>query len=217
MAGLRPKLINSCRQCGVPTLRMYCGNACTIAAYRISSPDKAVACRKREAERRRTADSFRVRVVVRMNMPMPVVAEMPQPRRCPDCADILPPRQHRCDPCRIAKTKEAKLKARRLRSRSPSRRADKARRKAMLRGKIEGAEKFDPIGILIRDGWRCHLCGVSTPQRLRGTFNDCAPELDHIIPLASGGQHTRRNTACACRRCNIAKGAKTRGQLRLFA
>lgn len=96
-----------------------------------------------------------------------------------------------------------------------SRRASKARRRAVERG--AEAERFDPMEVLARDGWHCHICGVSTPRRLRGTYDDRAPELDHIIPLASGGQHTRLNTACACRRCNIAKSDKPLGQLRLVA
>jgi 5-methylcytosine-specific restriction endonuclease McrA len=90
-------------------------------------------------------------------------------------------------------------------------------RKALSRGKVDGAERFDPLEVLARDGWRCHICGVSTPKRLRGTFDDRAPELDHIIPLAAGGEHTRLNTACACRKCNIAKSNKPLGQLRLVA
>lgn len=79
------------------------------------------------------------------------------------------------------------------------------------------AEQFDPIEVLERDGWRCHLCGVSTPRRLRGTKHPRAPHLDHIVPLAAGGAHTRANTACACARCNTSKGAKPLGQLRLLA
>jgi hypothetical protein len=100
---------------------------------------------------------------------------------------------------------------------SPSRRADKAYRKALSRGLVSGAERFDPLEVLARDGWRCHICGVSTPKRLRGTYDDRAPELDHIVPLAAGGQHTRLNTACACRRCNIRKSNQPLGQLRLVA
>lgn len=100
---------------------------------------------------------------------------------------------------------------------SPSRRADKAYRKALERGRIHGAERFDPLEVLARDGWRCHICGINTPKRLRGTYHEQAPELDHIIPLALGGQHTRLNTACACRKCNIEKGSQQRGQLRLVA
>lgn len=95
------------------------------------------------------------------------------------------------------------------------RRAAKARRRAIERG-IE-ADRFDPIEVLERDGWRCHICRCRTPQRLRGSYHPRAPELDHIVPLAQGGKHTRANTACSCRQCNIAKGATARGQLPLFA
>lgn len=111
-----------------------------------------------------------------------------------------------CSPC--ARIRERK---------APSRRADKAYRKALERGKVHGAERFDPLEILVRDRWRCHICGISTPKRLRGTFHPQAPELDHIIPLALGGLHTRLNVACACRRCNGAKGSRPLGQLRFVA
>ncbi|WP_443026051.1 HNH endonuclease [Sphingomonas sp. PB2P19] len=89
-------------------------------------------------------------------------------------------------------------------------------RKALQRGSVAGAERFDPVAVLSRDRWKCHLCGRATPQRLRGTYDDRAPELDHIVPLARGGKHTMANTACACRRCNIVKGARPLGQLRLL-
>lgn len=73
------------------------------------------------------------------------------------------------------------------------------------RAQRNGIEPFDPLEILARDGWRCRMCGVDTPRSLRGTFEDNAPELDHIRPLSRGGGHTRANTQCACRRCNIEK------------
>lgn len=78
-------------------------------------------------------------------------------------------------------------------------------------------EPFPAREVLARDGWWCQLCGVKTPARLRGTTDPRAPELDHIIPIAAGGAHTRLNTQCACRACNSAKGATPRGQLRLVA
>lgn len=114
----------------------------------------------------------------------------------------------RCEPCAVMESKRA-AKA------SPSRRAAKAKRRALERG-LE-AERFDPFEIFDRDGWRCHICGVKTPKKLRGTYEDRAPELDHLVPLASGGEHSRRNTACSCRKCNIAKGDRPLGQLRLIA
>lgn len=90
---------------------------------------------------------------------------------------------------------------------------------AIRRARVRDAERerFDPVEVLERDRWRCHICGVTTPKRLRGTFDDRAPELDHIVPLAAGGEHSRRNTACACRKCNLAKGDHPLGQLRLVA
>jgi 5-methylcytosine-specific restriction endonuclease McrA len=207
----------TCTQCGAVASRyvsggkpaQYCGNACKVAAHKAKDAVRRATYRAREAERKRTADKARVRVVVWMNLPAPI-AKPPKVRLCPDCASVLSKRQIRCAPCRDVQAKH-------INRNSPARRADKARRKAMGRGRAVGAERFDPLEVLARDGWRCHICGISTPKRLRGTYHDQAPELDHITPLALGGQHTRQNTACACRKCNIAKGSRPLGQLRLVA
>lgn len=77
-------------------------------------------------------------------------------------------------------------------------------------------KRFNPIDVLVRDGWRCQLCGKKLKPKHRGTYRDDAPELDHIIPLAQGGEHSKRNTQCACRKCNQKKGSTPRGQLLLF-
>lgn len=76
-------------------------------------------------------------------------------------------------------------------------------------------ESFNPLDVLARDRWRCQLCGIKTPQAKRGSMDDNAPELDHIIPLSKGGPHTRANTQCLCRKCNSVKGDAARGQLGL--
>lgn len=72
-----------------------------------------------------------------------------------------------------------------------------------------------PLKVFERDGWRCQLCGVSTPQRLRGGTDPRSPEVDHIVPISMGGGHTWDNVQCACRRCNGIKGAKALGQMRI--
>lgn len=77
-------------------------------------------------------------------------------------------------------------------------------------------ENVDPFVVFDRDGWRCQMCFVKTPRRLRGTHHPRAPELDHIIPVSKGGSHTYINTQCACSRCNRTKNNKIIGQLRLF-
>lgn len=93
--------------------------------------------------------------------------------------------------------------------------AHKAIRKAIKRGS-NGGESVDPLRVFARDRWRCKLCGRKTPQTKRGTYEDDAPELDHIEPVSLGGMHTYLNTQCACRACNIRKGAKPLGQLLMF-
>lgn len=93
-------------------------------------------------------------------------------------------------------------------------RAARCARKALQRSVT--VERFDPIVVLRRDGWKCHICGRKTPERYRGTYRDDAPELDHIVPLAKGGEHSKANTACACRACNIAKSDRILGQPNLF-
>ena len=100
--------------------------------------------------------------------------------------------------------------------------AEKAgqRRHRFRRRALERAAKVelvDPYDVLIRDGWTCQLCGIATPAELRGTYEDNAPEVDHIVPLAAGGEHSMVNMQCACRRCNLAKGANAEYENRIAA
>ena len=78
----------------------------------------------------------------------------------------------------------------------------RAQRRARLVGDV------DPIRVFDRDDWACQICGIDTPRELRGSFEPQAPELDHIIPLSKGGEHSYRNTQCTCRQCNGAKGSR---------
>lgn len=105
-----------------------------------------------------------------------------------------------CPTCADAKAKRAK---------ATHRIARKAKQREV------GVEKVDLILVFERDGWKCHICGSQTDRMKRGTYADDAPELDHIITIADGGEHSYRNTACACRACNIRKGSRSFGQLHL--
>lgn len=95
-----------------------------------------------------------------------------------------------------------------------AKRMHKAKREVRKRGLQ--AENVDPFKVFDRDGWRCQLCNRPTPKRLRGTYEDMAPELDHIIPLSLGGAHSYINTQCACRKCNSEKSNRPLGQLLMF-
>ena len=202
-----------CAQCGAVATKFrtggkparYCGNACKIAAFRAARPERVAEHRAREA----------AKYVPRVRQPKPKVEPAKPVKRCRDCGVAVPKSKQRCDPCRLAAHQLVVERGRQ----SPSTRAAKRRAKAWRRAIERGAkaERFDPFEIFERDGWRCHLCGCKTPKRLRGSYEPNAPELDHVVPLAAGGDHSRRNTACACRRCNGAKADKPLGQLRLVA
>lgn len=135
--------------------------------------------REAESTRRRSAEKW---AAWRSANPKP---------RCRECGFDIP----HCGHFRFYCSQSCQLKRNR-RVNSATRRARIARQQPEL---------FDPIEIFERDGWRCYLCDRATPKELRGTQSPSAPEMDHIIPLARGGLHTRANVACACHACNSAK------------
>jgi hypothetical protein len=127
-----------------------------------------------------------------------VVRRSVDPVQCLDCSALFSPlygsklkrTNPLCGPCAVARAKAQKRIAR-------------CRRKAMEHTRT--VENVDPIKVLERDGWCCYLCGSETPRTLRGTYDDGAPEVDHVIALAAGGEHSYANSRCACRRCNLRK------------
>lgn len=92
-----------------------------------------------------------------------------------------------------------------------------ARLKGKARKRAATVESVSPTRVFERDGWLCHLCGGKTLKDKRGTHHPKAPELDHIVPLSKGGEHSYRNTACAHRKCNAAKSDTIMGQPSLLA
>jgi len=82
----------------------------------------------------------------------------------------------------------AALRRARKRAAAVGNRADNAAVRAFYR-EVAKAERL-----------ACFWCKKSVPKDLR--------HVDHIIPLARGGSHTRENLCCACKRCNLTKGAK---------
>lgn len=88
-------------------------------------------------------------------------------------------------------------------------RDDYARRNAAARARRRGVrvERFDNIEVFERDGWICYLCGFPTDRS--AAWPDLAmPSLDHVIPIAKGGEHSRANTKCAHLGCNLRKGVR---------
>lgn len=68
-------------------------------------------------------------------------------------------------------------------------------------------EAFDRKEIFDRDGWICQIC--DNPVDRSAPFPDpMSPSLDHIVPLARGGLHSRANAQTACLGCNVRKGVR---------
>lgn len=79
------------------------------------------------------------------------------------------------------------------------------RRRALKRGAT--VENFTPVEIYDRDNWTCGLCSEPV-DRNRKWPDPLSVSLDHIVPLALGGDHSRANTQCAHLSCNVRKGAR---------
>lgn len=92
-------------------------------------------------------------------------------------------------------------------------RSNKARRRA--RKRAVPTESFTHLEIFQRDRWRCGLCHKKVDRKL--AYPDpMSASLDHIVPLAEGGSHTRQNVQCAHWICNSRKRDGAGGQMRLF-
>lgn len=111
-------------------------------------------------------------------------------RACPHCGNAFTPKR---SDARFCSTKCEQS-------------AHNALRKAKWRVRhADGAvEEISRAYIIARDKSRCHLCGKK-----------CKPteiHLDHLVPLARGGDHSAANVRVACASCNMEKGARARNE-----
>jgi 5-methylcytosine-specific restriction endonuclease McrA len=113
---------------------------------------------------------------------------------CVDCGGTRKHRSVRCADCADARTKIA---VRECRHRA------KVKRRAAASGGMN--DEVNREQVFADAGWRCVHCGVECSRD--GDINgDTYPNLDHIVPLSRGGDHTRSNVQLLCRKCNILKG-----------
>ncbi|WP_166785555.1 HNH endonuclease [Cryobacterium cryoconiti] len=81
----------------------------------------------------------------------------------------------------------------------------KYRRRALLRD--ARVEAFEAIEIFERDGYLCRIC--DEPLNMLVDFpHPLYPTIDHIFPLALGGEHSRANAQSAHLTCNVRKGTR---------
>lgn len=115
-------------------------------------------------------------------------------RRCKQCGCLMERRQQKvsCDRC---------IKIRRWCTRKQYDHARRARMRQVSH------QKINPLDIYNRDGWICGICGKPVMQTVKYPDLNCV-SLDHIVPLAKGGTHTRDNVQCAHMICNSLKSDK---------
>lgn len=68
-------------------------------------------------------------------------------------------------------------------------------------------EPYTLAAIARRDADTCHLCTFLVDMSLSG-LDPWGPTVDHVLPLALGGEDTPANVKLAHRDCNIWKGAR---------
>jgi len=75
-------------------------------------------------------------------------------------------------------------------------------------------ERVHRMRVFERDKWRCVLCGrrVVKGKGMGSHDNPMGPTLDHLVPIAQGGEHTYANVACAHWSCNVIKRAGGGGE-----
>lgn len=87
-------------------------------------------------------------------------------------------------------------------------------RRRKQRQELEAGMKFSkPMRARVanKDGWVCQLCFLPVPQHQvwSGLGNQpLYPTLDHVSPLATGGEHAEANLRLAHFRCNSARGIR---------
>lgn len=176
------------KQCDVCLKIHVCNSICIVCGIDFYS--RQAGCRYcsdecvKEGERRRAHDVSKQEFYARVT-----------PKKCKECSCVFIP-EYGTKRRVYCSAKCLKKAMGRLKPRNHQQRAKKY-----------GVEYryFSDMTILKRDGWQCYICGCSTPKELRGTYENNAPEIDHIIPLSKGGSHTKDNVRCCCRACNLAK------------
>jgi 5-methylcytosine-specific restriction endonuclease McrA len=66
-----------------------------------------------------------------------------------------------------------------------------------------------------RDSWRCHLCRRKVNPVLESP-HDLSKTMDHLVPIADGGDHEPANLALAHRICNTRRSTGGVVQLALI-
>lgn len=136
--------------------------------------------------------------------------EKPLHDACMDCGCEL-----KADTRHVRRCIECKKKRRK----AWKKRVGKTPRKRCERHGVPCDSSVRSRAVFERDGYVCQLCKSKCLKKftvIDDVPHPLSPTVDHIIAISLGIKgHTWDNVQCACWACNIAKGAKAKGQLRL--
>lgn len=196
----RSRMTVRCKTCGhefgasyvvIVYLKKMCP-ACKVKSQTEANEAKALAEAKRIAEReRREAERARAKATAEAEAERKRIAKI---HPCPVCGETTSRPTYCSDRC--------------------SKRAMSKRKEIKRRAKIKSALVDHDItieGLYRRDGGRCHICGLQcnwedyTVRDGTVIAGDWYPSIDHVIPLAKGGEHSWKNIRIAHRRCNTWK------------
>lgn len=229
-ASMRTRPTLTCKGCGQPFVQrrrgskdanLYCGRSCSGRRKWASETER------RKAEKTRWRERKRQRLGLDQRCQRCGAQYRSKTLSDPYCSAACrkPRRIHASRPCSMCSQPFvphhglAKFCSPECAKKTHKRHRPKGGRKDRHRARKAGVryEWINRSKLFERDRWRCQVCGIRTPKRLRGKLSDNAPELDHRVPLAMGGDHTWANVQLACRRCNAMKAAhRVVGQLPLF-
>lgn len=76
-------------------------------------------------------------------------------------------------------------------------------------------DRFKREEIYLRDKWVCQICHKKVNKKLKYP-HPMSPSIDHILPIAQGGTHTKDNVQLAHLECNVKLGVNGIKQLKIF-
>ena len=176
------------RRSGSPTMCAWC--------WEVFTPRRGnqLCCSDVCANQKRAEYARGYQTVLRVEHPKPKVTRVPTP--CEYCGVVFGATKRRSrycsDECRAVDKNRANWKHLNA-------------RRARLRDAF--VESFDRREIFERDGWICQLCTAPIDRELRWP-HPMSASLDHIIPIARDGEHSRANSQASHLTCNVRKGAR---------
>lgn len=103
--------------------------------------------------------------------------------------------------CSVRCAKKGSNQYRSVNGMKRKRRENEVRERRLIAATVE---RIRPRVVFKRDNWLCHVCGERCDPE--SVFpSPMYPTVDHVIPLARGGEHSYANVKCCCFSCNSRK------------